>query len=160
MERSFWFSKLQVNRPNCININYAVYNEDDKKINFINDDEGGCSGFVETNSHTHILNKNIISVTTQKLTTILDGANSPKFIEFLSLDTEGSEYEILNSHDFNKYLFGYICVEHNYIEDNRQKIRTLLESKGYIFFRENNVDDDYIHNSIYNNQVRLGLGLG
>lgn len=148
-----WFSKLKTNRPNCINLDYAVYNADDKILDFIHDDEGGCSGFVETNSHDHILKKDIINVTTQKLTTILDLVDAPNFIEFLSLDTEGSEYEILNSHDFDKYVFGYICVEHNNIEINRQKIRLLLESKGYIFYRQNNVDDDYIHHSIYEKKI-------
>jgi FkbM family methyltransferase len=148
-----WFSKLKINRPNCINLEYAVYNEDDKILDFIHDDEGGCSGFVETNSHDHILKKEIIKVTTQKLTTILDAVDAPKFIEFLSLDTEGSEYEILNSHDFDKYIFGYICVEHNNIEINRQKIRLLLESKGYVFYRQNNVDDDYMHHSIYKKKI-------
>lgn len=144
----FWFSKLKENRPNTINYDYAVYNQDNQELDFINDDTGGCSGFVETNSHSHILHKNIIKVTTQTLTTILDKSNAPSFIEFLSLDTEGSEYEILKSHDFNKYLFGYICVEHNHIESARKKIRDLLESKGYVFFRENNVDDDYIHETV------------
>ena len=144
-----YFEMLQNNRPNCNNSPHAVYDEDDKIMTFINDDTGGCSGFVETNSHTHILNKNIIEVTTKKLTTILDEFNAPNFIEFLSLDTEGSEYNILNAHDFKKYLFGYICVEHNFIETNRIKIRKLLEGEGYIFYRENGVDDDYIHNSIY-----------
>ena len=142
------FSNLLKNRPNCINYNWAVFNEDDKIMKFIDDDTGGCSGFVETNSHRHILHKNIIEVTTRKLTTILEMANAPKFIEFLSLDTEGSEYDILQAHDFDQYLFGYICIEHNFIEVNRQKIRKLLESKGYIFVRENHVDDDYIHSSI------------
>jgi FkbM family methyltransferase len=142
------FSNLTKNRPNCINYDFAVYNEDDKIMSFINDDDGGCSGFVETNSHTHILTKDIITVKTKKLTTILEMTNSPNFIEFLSLDTEGSEYEILKEHDFEKYIFGYICVEHNHIQSNRTKIRELLESKGYIFVRENYVDDDYIHSSV------------
>ena len=146
----YWFSKLIENRPNCINLKSAVFNEDDNIMEFIDDDTGGCSGFVITNSHSHILNKKIINVETKKLTTILNNCNAPNFIEFLSLDTEGSEYEILACHDFDKYLFGYICVEHNFIEINRIKIRTLLESKGYIFYRENNVDDDYIHKSIIN----------
>ena len=143
-----WFNKLYQNRPNAINYDYAVYNEDDKIIDFINDDNGGCSGILSHNTHEHIKNKNIISVKTQKLTTILEKSNAPKFIEYLSLDTEGSEYEILKSHDFEKYIFGYICVEHNFIEKNRIDIRNLLESKGYIFYRENNVDDDYIHKDI------------
>jgi FkbM family methyltransferase len=160
----FWYSKLIQNRPNCYTSNYAIFNEDDKILPFINDDTGGCSGFFETNSHTHILNKPIIDVTTKKLTTILDMYNAPNFIEFLSIDTEGSEYEILNAHDFNKYIFGYICVEHNYIEENRKKIRQLLQCKGYIFYRENQVDDDYIHHSLIttmnkkiNTNIRRGI---
>lgn len=147
-----WYSRLIKNRPNSINYDYAVYNKDNQTLEFINDDTGGCSGFVETNSHTHILHKQIITVNTRKLTTILDMANAPNFIEFLSLDTEGSEYEILNSHDFDKYTFGYICVEHNFIEANRKKIRELLENKGYMFYRENNVDDDFIHESLLINE--------
>ncbi len=117
------YNNLIINRPNTINYNCAIYNHDDKLMDFINDDTGGCSGFVETNSHDFILHKEIITVKTNKLTTILDKSNAPQFIEFLSLDTEGSEYEILKSHDFNKYLFGYICVEHNFIEKNRKLIR-------------------------------------
>jgi FkbM family methyltransferase len=143
-----YFSHLTTNRPNCINLPYAVFNENDKEMLFIDDKTGGCSGFVETNSHSHILHNPIITVRTKKLTTILEEINAPSFIEFLSLDTEGSEWEILNSHDFDKYTFGYICVEHNFIDSNRKKLRKLLESKGYIFYRENYVDDDYIHNSI------------
>jgi hypothetical protein len=89
------------------------------------------------------------------LTTILDDIQAPSFIEFLSLDTEGSEYEILKAHDFDKYKFGYICVEHNRIEKNRKAIRELLESKGYQFYRENGdsqwgvIDDDYILQNIH-----------
>ena len=144
------FNNLNKNRLYCNKCNYAVYNEDNKIMNFINDNDGGCSGFVETNTHTHILNKNIIQVETKKLSTILDDFNAPNFIEFLSIDTEGSEFDILNAHNFDKYLFGYICVEHNFIDKNRKKIRELLKSKGYVFYRENNVDDDYIHSSILN----------
>jgi len=140
-----YFSQLVTNRPNCINLSCAVFNENDKQMKFIDDKSGGCSGFVETNTHTHILHNPVITVTTKKLTTILEEANAPRFIEFLSLDTEGSEYEILNSHDFDKYTFGYICVEHNFIDSNRKKIRNLLESKGYMFYRQNHVDDDYIY---------------
>ena len=47
------FNNLIQNRPNCNNCKYAVYSEDDQIMNFINDNDGGCSGFVNTNSHTH-----------------------------------------------------------------------------------------------------------
>ena len=70
------------------------------------------------------------------------------FIEYLSLDTEGSEYEILKGFDFSKYTFGYIDVEHNFEEPTRTHIRNLLEENGYIYICENNWDDCYKHSSV------------
>jgi predicted transcriptional regulator len=66
----------------------------------------------------------------------------------MSLDTEGSELEILKSVDLTKYIFGLIDVEHNFIEPRRSQIRELLEANGYIFMKENQFDDCYKHSSI------------
>lgn len=142
------FYRELVNNRKSKNYDCAVYNENDKSMEFY--DSGGYAGLVATNNHTHIVNDPIIKVTTKTLVSILDDARAPNFIEYLSLDTEGSEYDILSAHDFNKYKFGYICVEHNRIEPNRTNIRQLLESKGYRHYRENGdshwgvIDDEYI----------------
>ena len=69
-------------------------------------------------------------VTTISLIDLLRKYKSPQYIDYLSIDTEGSEYEILNAFDFNEYKFGIITVEHNYTPE-REKIFTLLSSKGY-----------------------------
>ena len=74
--------------------------------------------------------------------------NAPSFVEYLSLDTEGSELEILKSVDFQKYTFGIIDVEHNFVEPRRTKIRELLTSNGYEYIKENQWDDSYKHNSV------------
>jgi FkbM family methyltransferase len=146
-----FYQKLLVTR-NCYKNNNAVYNVNGAVLDFY--DSGGSAGLVETNNHSHIINDPKIKVTTKTLTTLLDEIQAPSFIEFLSLDTEGSEYEILKAHDFDKYKFGYICVEHNRVEKNRKAIRELLESKGYLFYRENGdsywgiIDDDYILKNI------------
>uniref|UniRef100_A0A6C0HPS2 Methyltransferase FkbM domain-containing protein n=1 Tax=viral metagenome TaxID=1070528 RepID=A0A6C0HPS2_9ZZZZ len=66
----------------------------------------------------------------------------------MSLDTEGSELEILKNFDFGKYKFGLIDVQHNYNEPIRTEIKNLLLSKGYIYKGENKWDDMYKHNSI------------
>lgn len=137
-----WFSSIYQNRDSIF-MPYAVYNENNKILEFY-DTGHGLSGLVETNHHYSNQRAQVIQVMTKTLTQILDNANAPSFIEFLSLDTEGSEYEILRTHDFDKYKFGYICVEHNDVLQNRIMIRQLLESKGYLHYRENRVDDDYI----------------
>jgi FkbM family methyltransferase len=142
------FYNMLITNRNCLKSNYAVYNKDGITLDFY--DSGGYAGLVETNNHQNIVNDPKIKVTTKTLTPLLDEIQAPSFIEFLSLDTEGSEYEILKAHDFDKYKFGYICVEHNRVEKNRRAIRELLENKGYRFYRENGdsywgvIDDDYI----------------
>jgi FkbM family methyltransferase len=71
---------------------------------------------------------------------------APSKIDFLSIDTEGSEFEILNNFDFTRYRFNFISCEHNY-GNNREKIHTLLTGNGYrrIFDEFSNFDDWYIH---------------
>jgi hypothetical protein len=66
----------------------------------------------------------------------------------MSLDTEGSELEILRPFDFGKYTFGLIHVEHNYVEPRRTEIRDLLVSNGYIYKGEKYWDDMYMHRSV------------
>ena len=93
-------------------------------------------------------NKTPIVVTTISFNNLLEKCNAPLFIDYLSLDTGGSEYEILKSVDLQKYVFGLIDVDHNFVEPKRSQIRELLTANGYIFIRENNWDDCYKHNSV------------
>jgi hypothetical protein len=48
----------------------------------------------------------------------------------LSVDTEGSEFAILESFPFNEYTFGFICVEHHQ-KEQEIPIKGLLEAAGY-----------------------------
>lgn len=141
------FKLLCNNRPNSFCCDNAVYNESDKKVIF--DIANNCdflSGIqenIDCHKESVNVNKTEIIVTTITLNDLLDKANAPLFIEYLSLDTEGSELEILKSVDFNKYKFGLIDVEHNYVEPRRSDIKNLLLSNGYEYIKENHWDDSY-----------------
>jgi FkbM family methyltransferase len=74
---------------------------------------------------------NKYSVTTVSLVDMLKRYDAPKEIDYLSIDTEGSEYEILSAFDFDTYRIKIITCEHNYTP-MRSKINELLTSKGYI----------------------------
>lgn len=80
------------------------------------------------------------------LVDLLTQNNAPPLIDYLSLDTEGTELEILQSNDYKKYNFGFISVEHNFIEPRRSKIKKLLCDNNYKFFGSKNADDFYIYN--------------
>ena len=69
-------------------------------------------------------------VNTISLSDLLDKYNAPKIIDYLSIDTEGSEYEILSSFNFDRYKFKVITCEHNFTS-NRDKIFSFLTKKGY-----------------------------
>jgi len=45
------------------------------------------------------------------LTSILEDSNSPNVIDFLSLDVEGAELDVLRGIDFGRYNFKYMLIE-------------------------------------------------
>lgn len=70
-----------------------------------------------------------------------------KVVDFLSIDTDGSEFEILESIDFSKVDVRVICVENNYNDDC---IKKLLVSKGFIFkIKLAGQDDVYVHPNFF-----------
>ena len=74
------------------------------------------------------------------------GCDSSKAaIDYLSIDTEGTEFEILNALDFAKYRFNVITCEHNYTP-LRGDIHELLSRNGYrrVFPHLSQCDDWYI----------------
>jgi FkbM family methyltransferase len=145
------FEQLVKNRPNSICYDKAVYNNSGLTLNFdiANNFDmlSGISDHIDCHKSLVNNNKDVIQVQTISLLDLLNNANAPSFIEYMSLDTEGSEFEILKNFDFEKYTFGLIDVEHNYIEPRRTEIKNLLLSKGYIYKGENICDDMYKHNS-------------
>lgn len=91
----------------------------------------------------HILSKTLVTTTT--LTEVLSNLNAPKHFEYLSIDTEGSEMEVLHGLDFNQFHPILITVEHNFTP-NRHQIHEFLTSKGYqrVFMEFSRHDDWYL----------------
>jgi FkbM family methyltransferase len=146
------YDKLLMNRPNSICSNSAIYSISNLILDFdiANNYDllSGISSHIDSHKETVDANKTTIHVKTLSLNDLLDNNNAPTFIEYLSLDTEGSEYEILKTFNFDTYIFGLIDVEHNFIEPRRTHIKDLLLANGYIYIGENKWDDMYKHNSV------------
>lgn len=62
---------------------------------------------------------------------LLGRHQAPSTIDFLSIDVEGGELDILSHFPFDRYDVGAICCEHNFTAQ-RQSIHELLVGKGYI----------------------------
>jgi FkbM family methyltransferase len=142
------FNKLKKVR-NVICDNNAVFSESNKKLSFsVASFISGITNFIDC--HTKAKKNKQIIVNTITLNDLLIKYNAPEIIHYMSLDTEGTELEILKSVDYSKYKFLYINLEHNYIEPRRSKIRELLLKNDYLYKGENKFDDDYIHKSLIN----------
>jgi FkbM family methyltransferase len=129
-----WHKELQSNRK-C-NIDYScVYKVSNKEINFRQAATPGLSSIDKFSSmDEHSLSRKkvakIYKVKTISLNDLLKKYKAPKKIDYISIDTEGSEYEILKNFNFNKYHVKIITCEHNFTS-NKQKVFKLLTSKGY-----------------------------
>ncbi len=131
---------------------------ENRTANFTNKIIGHKSGdFVKFKEHkvgelsgTHEISANDIideyMVTSLSLLDLLKNFEAPNYIDYLSIDTEGSEYSILEGFNFKEFSFGIITVEHNFSQ-SRSLIQSLLKSKGYIriFKGLSKFDDFYIN---------------
>jgi FkbM family methyltransferase len=153
------FAKLKQNRR-AICSDRAIFNTSNRVLKFVIKECSLCSGILESLDESVKIDnivykrgpnddvRSVIDVTSITLNDLLISSNAPHFIEYLSLDTDGSELEVIKSVDLNTYTFGIIDVEHNYVEPRRTQIRELLESNNYMFHSENKFDDHYIHKSL------------
>jgi hypothetical protein len=68
----------------------------------------------------------------------------------MSIDTEGSEYEILSNFDIRNYTIDFITIEHNFTE-NRERIHEFMTENGYIRILEKMSawDDWYVTTEIF-----------
>jgi FkbM family methyltransferase len=91
------------------------------------------------------MNGTTYDVETISLNDLLEKYNAPTEIDYLSIDTEGSEFEILSNFDFDKYKIKVITCEHNHTP-MREFIQQLLAVYGYVRKYPNlsDVDDWFV----------------
>lgn len=81
-------------------------------------------------------------VKARTLNSILKEVNAPKIIDFLSIDTEGYEIEILKGLDFDNFSFNYILIEtksfeilNNFLHQRKYKFLEKLSNHDYLYKR-------------------------
>jgi hypothetical protein len=132
----YWHEALKKNRSCHISTD-CVYSETGKEIEFIASNAPDLSSIKDLaakDEHEAVRNEGqTILVPTISLVDLLDKYEAPEEIDYLSIDTEGSEYVILK-HFFDnpkKYSIKTITVEHNYLPEDRECIYALLIQNGY-----------------------------
>jgi hypothetical protein len=144
-------------RPKDINYNIGISNsEEEKELYFIN--EFNTQNTLDKNqlnflkNHHNVKDREILKtkLKTKKLETILLDHNFYN-IDFFNIDIEGHELEVIESIDFDKFKFKYICIEmiqHNEISVNRsKKIKDILNNNDFIIVKK------FEFNYIYKNTL-------
>jgi len=91
-------------------------------------------------------NSTKLEVDTISLNDLLEEYKAPNKINYISVDTEGSEYKILKNFNFKKYAVEIFTIEHNFIESKRNNIFELMSANNYVraFQKISQWDDWYI----------------
>tara|TARA_B100000035_G_C20961430_1_gene536714 strand:+ start:115 stop:777 length:663 start_codon:yes stop_codon:yes gene_type:complete len=144
------YKELIINRPNCINLNYAVC-DNDGETEFIHN-----TGYTEMLSgirnsfdkrHYERLTKEIqtkggkteiITVKTKKMETICN-ENNISHINYLSIDVEGAEFEVIKSINYEKVYIDVIGFEDNYKDISVPIIEYLRKKNFEMLYRSQDI---------------------
>lgn len=145
-----WHKELFENRKATI-VTDCVYTETGKTVSFVDAPDPCLStiqGYGENDEHSKIREQGkTVEVNTISLHDLL--ANAPYVIDYMSIDTEGSEFDILNAY-FSKnadlHFIKCITIEHNFDNTLRTQVFDLLTKHGYKrkFVELSRWDDFYI----------------
>jgi FkbM family methyltransferase len=149
------YQKLAQNRPNCINLNYAVSSETGMADFVCNEGYtemlSGLASQYDSRHHMRRERENrkkgsttrIIQVQTKRLEDIFQ-AHDIRHVHYLSIDVEGAELDVIRSINFDKVYIDVIEFECNY-PDTAPPIVEYLQTKGYQLLGEKHPDIFMIH---------------
>lgn len=142
--------KVAANR-HCAIDNRCIWSSSKEKLKFAEVLGTGEWSTIAQFAKADLLNRSDAieyTVETVSLNDLLDQHRAPTEIDYLSVDTEGSELEILKAFDFERRRFNVITVEHNYVPAGRNAVYELLTANGYtrVSTQLSLWDDWYIRN--------------
>lgn len=89
---------------------------------------------------------------TVSLEDLLQRHGAPRQIDFMSIDTEGVEFDILSNFDLDKYNVTLICIEHN---GRREEIGKYLGRFGYTRFDHLDFTRQYYKHFVFAGKAEL-----
>jgi len=142
----------------CQLFRQPVFSVSGKRVSFRA--AGMAGGITETlditSAEPNVQQSPVVNFVTATLDEVLEKANAPSRIDFMSIDVEGAEYEALRGLSLDKYRVEAFAIEHNNEHPKRELIRQRLESKGYTLVRSWYREDWYVlHDLPY--EYRLAL---
>lgn len=136
-----WHKNLKINRPNSTIITECIYSETGKDLDFYVSDVGALSTIEQFrqsdissmpgNANTRNSKGYNLNVPSISLNDVFIKYFNAAPIDYMSVDTEGSELLILENFDFPQFSPRIVTVEHNFT-DTQDKLDRLFEENNYI----------------------------
>jgi len=129
-----WHTDLRANRTAHIE-ELCVFSKSGETVEFLTTDDSDpeLSSIAMFSEGDHFAGTRQsggrLSIGTISLTDLLLKYDAPETIDYISIDTEGSELDILKAFDFDRFKFRLLSVELN--PKTEGEIQKLLEDKGY-----------------------------
>ena len=128
-----WHAALKHNRAASIDLR-CVFRTTGERLKFLATkypELGTVQGFESGDGHARARSEhNLIEVETISLNDLLEQHNAPRDIDYISVDTEGSELGILERFDFSRWNVMLWSVEHN-MTKQEQGVDRLMREHGY-----------------------------
>lgn len=115
----------------------CVYEKSNSKLMFEDVfDNPELSGITEDldqhNNASLRKNSTKLEIDTISLNDLLEEYKAPSKIDYISVDTEGSEFKILKNFNFKRYDVKIFTVEQNFVESKRNNIFELMSANNFI----------------------------
>jgi hypothetical protein len=141
-----WHSELFENRPNATILTDCIYSESNKHLDFFVSDYGELSTLDEFRTsdiegmpgNAKMRNASGYNwvINTISLNDVISKYFNGTKIDYMSVDTEGSELVILKHFDFSKFAPKIVTVEHNFTDSQKELDELFLTNNYRRFFKE------------------------
>jgi len=108
-------------------IKKPITKKSSKSVSFYENIDPYQSSIIKTNNFQKVRKFNSLS-----LNDLLQNYANNKIIDYISIDTEGNELEIIKYFNFNKFKVKIFTIEHNFDKNNRNRIFQIMKKNKYL----------------------------
>lgn len=142
-----WHKDLQHNRDCLIDVR-CCSSESEEEIDFLETPSAMLSTiekYKNSDTHSHERKKgSLYKVKTVSLNDLFEQYFPKGQVDYLSIDTEGNEEDILKSLNFSRFSFRFASIENAFDKQKSESIHELLIGNGYKqVFKDVSEFDDY-----------------
>jgi FkbM family methyltransferase len=143
----FMFEKLKQNRPNCKCYNYAISNTEKEYVEFSG--HGPCGGI---DKYLNVPQQNKYNVKNSKMKDIIKDSGF-EYIDFMFIDVEGGEYEVLQTIDFEIPIYCIIIEAHSNQQEKNKIFGKYLETHGFTYHERQRGNEVWINKTYLRKQL-------